>query len=119
MNMDLPSSMSWRPPFIGEGEAHGYMVSRANVDDDMGVDTDQVEVVVVVCLDKSCSTVLGDDEVVLLVYVTTWPMVDRRLMLIHVRTYSRIRRVGSHWSADRSCGILAKEGDQQFRGLSR
>ena len=31
-------------PFIGEEEAQGYMVPRANMRDDIGVDTDQVEV---------------------------------------------------------------------------
>jgi len=85
----------------------------------MGADADYVVAVVVVWLDNSCSIVLSDDEIVLPVYMKTWLMVDTRLVLIRMRMYSYIRCVRSHWSTDWSYGILAREGNQRSRGLSR
>jgi hypothetical protein len=81
-------------PFIGEEEARGYMVSRAKMDGDIGVDANQLEAAIVVWLDKSYSIVLGDDESVLPMYVMTWPMVDKRLVLICVHTYSAYITLG-------------------------
>jgi len=91
------------------------MVSRANMDGDIRVEADQVEAAIVVWLDISCSIVLSDDESILPVYVTMWPMVNKRLVPTCVHTYSHIHHVGSHWSADQSSGILAREATNGLR----
>jgi hypothetical protein len=72
------------------------MAFRANLDNDMGADVAQVEAVVSVWLDGSCSNVLGDDGTVLSVFVASWLMVDRRQAPRRVCTYLRLHRIGSH-----------------------
>jgi len=83
-------------PFIAEEEAQRYMVARANIGDDVGVDADQVEVATKAWCDKSSSIIIGDNEIVLPVYMTTWLTIDGRLVLIRVCTHSYMCHVESH-----------------------